>query len=61
MIKVQKVRGENKIKPISMSIHEYNVAKKMGLTPTEFINKYVKAIAKKRRWTWYFEKKASAK
>ena len=54
---IEKVRGENKIKPIRVSHSEYMAAKSMGLEIEEYIAMWIKAIAKKRRWTWYFKDK----
>jgi hypothetical protein len=53
---VQKVRGENRLKPIIMSKVEHDLAVKMGLKPEEFVKQYVLMIAKQRRWKWFFEK-----
>jgi len=61
MIEVKKVRGENKIQPIVLNQHQYMAIKKLGYDPTEFLNKYICSIAKKRKWAWYFEKKAGEK
>lgn len=58
-MKVEKVRGQNKIKPVRMSKIECDVATKLGLKPDEFVKQYVEMVAKKRRWKWFFEKKAS--
>jgi hypothetical protein len=61
MIEIKKVRGENKIQPIFMRQHEYEAIIMMGYDPKEFLEKLICHTAKKRRWTWYFEKKASEK
>ena len=56
MIIVRKVRGQNKLKPVILSPIDVKLIKRHGLRVEEFVKDYVRMIAKKRRWKWYFEK-----
>ena len=58
MIEVRKVRGKNAIKPIRVSQTMYMFICSKGVTLEEFIRQYVAVIAKKRKWSWYFEKES---
>jgi hypothetical protein len=52
---VRKVRGQNKLHPIRMSVVEAKLAREAGLTLEEYAQAYVLMIAKQRRWKWYLE------
>jgi hypothetical protein len=49
---VRKVRGKNKI-TVTISDVEIKLATKLGLTIQMYVEEYIKAVAKKRRWKWY--------
>lgn len=52
---VQKVRGENKLKPVKIFEAEYKLAMRLGVPIEEFVKQYIDTIAKQRRWKWWFE------
>ena len=56
---VRKVRGQNKIHPIRLSQSELKLCKMLAINPETYVNEYVKDVAKKRKWKWFFEKKVS--
>jgi hypothetical protein len=58
MIEVRKVRGKNAIKPIRISQTYALFIRSKGLSLEAFIREYVAVIAKKRKWSWYFEKES---
>lgn len=60
VMEVRKVRGQNKIHPIRLSKAEMQICHKLALKPESFIYEYVKMVAKKRRWKWFFEQKENA-
>jgi len=49
---VRKVRGKNKI-TATISDVEIKLATKLGLTIQMYVEEYIKAVSKKRRWKWY--------
>ena len=53
---VRKVRGQNKLCPIILSKVEYEIIKKLGVPVEDYLNEYIRMIAKERRWKWWFEK-----
>jgi hypothetical protein len=52
---VKKVRGKNKI-IATISDVEIKIATKLGLTIQMYVKEYIDAVAKKRKWKWYFDK-----
>ena len=56
-MRVRKVRGEDKIGKIILLAAEVGVARKMGIPVEKYVEARLVQIAKKRRWTWYFNKK----
>jgi hypothetical protein len=53
---VKKIRGQNKIGKILLSISEIYMAKRMSMSVEEYANIELIAIAKKRRWKWFFDR-----
>ena len=53
---VRKVRGQNKLHPIILTKVEYELIKRLGVSIEDYVNEQVKMIAKKRKWTWWFER-----
>lgn len=53
---VKKIRGENKLGKVLLSISEIYMAKRMGMSVEQYANIELIAIAKKRRWKWFFNK-----
>ena len=53
---VKKIRGQNKIGKIILSISEVYMAKRMGMSVEQYTNIELIAIAKKRRWKWFFDR-----
>jgi hypothetical protein len=51
---IRKVRGQNKIHPIMMTRSEKETIERMGVSVEEFVEEYLKMIAKERRWHWWF-------
>lgn len=54
---VRKVRGQNKIDKVILLRVEYELAQKLGIPIKQYVKEAVRAVAKKRRWKWYFEEK----
>ena len=52
---VRKVRGQNKVGKVTITSHEVEICKKLGMDVEDFIKEALKLIAKERRWKWYFE------
>ena len=57
---VTKVRGQNKIGKILVSPTEAMVVRKMGINLEVYVQMQLTAIAKRRKWKWFFEKKVEA-
>ena len=57
MIEVKKVRGENKLHPIRLSYSQVAYIESTGQRIEDFLNQYITAIAKKRKWSWFFKEK----
>jgi len=53
---VLKVRGQDKIDKIIVSMIEAKLAKKMGIPLEKYVKTRLVLIAKKRKWKWYFNK-----
>lgn len=53
---VRKVRGQDKVGKILLSISEIYMAERMGMSVEQYANIELIAIAKKRRWKWFFNK-----
>jgi hypothetical protein len=34
---------------------QHDLAIKLGVKPEDFVKEYLKQVAKKRRWQWFFE------
>jgi len=53
---VRKVRGQDKIDKIIVSMIEAKLAHKMGIPLEKYVKTQLVLIAKKRKWKWYFNK-----
>ena len=53
---VRKIKNQNKIGKILLSISEIYMAERMGMSVEQYANIELIAIAKKRRWKWFFDK-----
>ena len=53
---VTKVRGQDKVGKIIVSISEAEVCKKMGVPLEQYVKQMLLQIAKKRKWKWYLNK-----
>ena len=53
---VRKVRGQNKVGRIYVSVTEVELARKMGIPLEKYVKTQLVFIAKKRGWKWYFNK-----
>ena len=53
---VRKVRGEDKVGKIILLAAEIAVVRKLGIPVEKYVKARLVQIAKKRRWTWYFNK-----
>ena len=56
MIIVRKVRNKNAIHPVRLSKVQYDLVMKLGIPIELYVKEQLKEIAKRRRWTWWFEK-----
>lgn len=54
---VHKVRGQDKVGKVILTLSEVAVVKKMGIPVEKYVAAVLLQIAKKRKWTWYFNKK----
>ena len=54
---VRKVRGQNKVGKVILTLAEMEVVRKQGIPIAFYIGQQLVFIAKKRRWTWYFTQK----
>ena len=53
---VRKVRGQDKVGKIIMTVSEVAIVRKMGVPIELFIKERLARIAKERGWKWYFSK-----
>lgn len=53
---VRKVRGQNKVGRMYVSVTEVELARRMGIPLEFYVAQQLVFIAKKRGWKWYFEK-----
>jgi hypothetical protein len=53
---VRKVRGQNKVGKIIMTVSEVAIVKRLGVPIELFIKERLARIAKERGWKWYFIK-----
>ena len=53
---VRKVRGQDKVGKIIMTVSEVALVRKMGVPIELFIKEQLARIAKERSWKWYFSK-----
>ena len=53
---VRKIKNQNKIGRILLSVSEVYTAEKLGISVEEYANTKLIAIAKKRRWKWFFNR-----
>lgn len=53
---VRKVRNQNKVGRVIITCAEYELVKKLGISPEEYIKQALIDIAKRRRWKWFFER-----
>jgi hypothetical protein len=56
---VRKVRGQDKVGRIILSSSEAASVKRLGIRLEDYVKEMLLIIAKKRRWTWYLNKKKS--
>jgi hypothetical protein len=56
-MRVRKVRGQDKVGKVIMSKSEVDTIRKIGIPIELYIAQQLVFIAKKRKWTWYFNKK----
>lgn len=52
---IRKVRGQNKVDKIILNRIEYELAKRLGIPIEQYVKEAVQAVAKKRKWKWYFQ------
>lgn len=52
---VRKIRGQEKIGNIVMSVSEVEVVKRLGIPLQKYVEKRLLQIAKERRWKWYLK------
>ena len=52
---VRKVRKQNKVGRIIMTRAEYELVKRLGISPEDYVKTALAEIARKRRWKWFFE------
>jgi hypothetical protein len=53
---VRKVRGQNKVGKIILSKTEADLIRSRGVSLEAYVKEMLKHIAKKRKWTWFFNK-----
>jgi len=56
---VRKVRGQNKVGKIIISVTEATMVRKLGIDLETYVKKQLNLIAKQRRWKWYLEKETA--
>lgn len=56
---VRKVRGQNKVGKIIISVSEATMVRKLGIDLETYVKEQLKLIAKQRRWKWYLEKETA--
>jgi hypothetical protein len=54
---VRKVRGQNRVGKMTLDPTEVALARKLGIPLETYAKEALAFIAKKRRWTWYFNKR----
>ena len=53
---VRKVRNQNKVGKIILSKTEADLVRRRGVSLEAYVKQMLVYIAKKRKWTWYFNK-----
>lgn len=53
---VRKIRGQEKISNVVMSVSEVEMVKRLGIPLEQYVKKMLLKIAKERRWKWYLNK-----
>lgn len=53
---VRKVRNQNKVGKIILSKTEADLVRRRGVSLEAYVKQMLVHIAKKRKWTWYFNK-----
>lgn len=56
---VRKVRGQNKVGKIIISVSEATMVRKLGIDLETYVKEQLKLIAKQRKWKWYLEKETA--
>ena len=55
---VRKVRNQEKVGRIVLTAFQVEMVKKMGIPLETYVKNYLRIIAKKRRWKWFFKKES---
>jgi hypothetical protein len=53
---VRKIRNQNKVGKIILSKTEADLVRRRGVSLEAYVKQMLNFIAKKRKWTWYFNK-----
>ena len=53
---VRKVRNKNAIHPVKLTSAQVRIVKELAIPLEVYVKEYLKIIAKKRRWKWWFER-----
>jgi hypothetical protein len=55
-MQVRKVRGQDKVGKIILSVTECMMVKKFGIPVEDYVKYELFRIAKQRKWKWYLDK-----